>query len=446
MVSHNVLVITGDSIAPSMAGPGIRAVQLGTVLGVSHNVRVVTTGDFSPIESNIFIEQTTKRQLREHADWADVILFQGFILAQYPWLKYSDALLIADLYDPLHLEQLEDTHSEEIEARTELIRGTVAAVTQQLRYADFIICASEKQRDFWLGYLSALGRVNPANYVQDSSLGELIAVVPFGISEDDPVQDQPGIRGVVPGISDNDFVLLWGGGIYNWFDPLTLIHAVKQVSLTHPEVKLFFMGIAHPNPMFTEYSMSDKAILLSEELGIRDKHVFFNESWVPFDERANFLLDANVGVSTHYVHLETAFSFRTRLLDYLWAGLPIIATEGDNFAPIIEHYHLGAVVDENDVESCVEAIISMIENPQLLEKYSRNVSQVRERFRWSKVAQPLLDFVEKGEHSADFQRPIGTIPLHVKRDYWITGKYRGARMAFNEGGLKLVLRKLSGKG
>jgi hypothetical protein len=25
-------------------------------------------------------------------------------------------------------------------------------------------------------------------------------------------------------------VLLWGGGIYNWFDPLTLIRAVGEVA------------------------------------------------------------------------------------------------------------------------------------------------------------------------------------------------------------------------
>ena len=445
MASRNVLIITGDSIAPAMAGPGIRALQLGAVIGASHNVRVVTTGDFAPIDIDIFVEKTSKRQLREHANWADIILFQGFILAQHPWLKYSDALLVADLYDPLHLEQLEDTHSDQIESRTKSIRSTVAAITEQLRYADFIICASEKQRDFWLGYLSALGRVNPANYEQDSSLRELISVVPFGISDEDPVQKQSGIRGVIPGISQNDFVLLWGGGIYNWFDPLTLIQAVHQVSASHPEVKLFFMGIAHPNPMFTEYSMSDKAIQLSEQLGTRNKHVFFNELWVPFEERANFLLDANVGVSTHFVHLETAFSFRTRLLDYLWAGLPIIATEGDTFAPIIEHHQLGLVVDENDVQSCVNAIITMIENQQLRETYSRNVTNIRERFRWSKVAQPLLDFVERGNHSADYQRPVDNIPLHVTRDYWLVGKIRGAKIALDEGGFQLVIRKLTGR-
>ena len=56
-------------------------------------------------------------------------------------------------------------------------------------------------------------------------------------------------------------------------------------------------------------------------------------TWVPYDERADFLLDADLGVSTHLEHIETAYSFRTRVLDYWWAGLPVVATDGDTFAP-----------------------------------------------------------------------------------------------------------------
>ena len=54
----------------------------------------------------------------------------------------------------------------------------------------------------------------------------LLAVVPFGIQEDPPVQRRHGIRGATPGIGPDDKVILWGGGIYNWFDPLSLIRAV----------------------------------------------------------------------------------------------------------------------------------------------------------------------------------------------------------------------------
>jgi hypothetical protein len=39
------------------------------------------------------------------------------------------------------------------------------------------------------------------------------------------------------------------------------------------------------------------------------------------------LREADIGVSLHREDVETRYSFRTRVLDYLWAGLPIITTE-----------------------------------------------------------------------------------------------------------------------
>ena len=54
---------------------------------------------------------------------------------------------------------------------------------------------------------------------------------------------------------------------------------------------------------------------------------------MPYARRADYLLDADVGVSLHLDHIETAYSFRTRILDYLWAGLPILATSGDCSRP-----------------------------------------------------------------------------------------------------------------
>ena len=40
-----------------------------------------------------------------------------------------------------------------------------------------------------------------------------------------------------------------------------------------------------------------------------------------------YLTEADAGVSTHHEHIETTYSFRTRILDYLWASLPIVATD-----------------------------------------------------------------------------------------------------------------------
>src|SRR5690606_1607098 len=141
-----------------------------------------------------------------------------------------------------------------------------------------------------------------------------------------------------------DEVLLWGGGIYDWFDPLTLIRAVAELEKDHPRLRLVFMGLEHPNQRIPLMGAAKRAVQLAEELGVAGRSVIFNRDWVPYEERAGFLLDADIGVSTHLDHVETAFSFRTRILDYLWAGLPVVSTAGDGFAPIIEEHGLGAVV------------------------------------------------------------------------------------------------------
>jgi glycosyltransferase involved in cell wall biosynthesis len=77
---------------------------------------------------------------------------------------------------------------------------------------------------------------------------------------------------------------------------------------------------------------------------------------VPYDERQNFLLEADVGVSTHYQHLETTFAFRTRILDYLCAPLPIVTTRGDSFASLVEAGSLGVSVEQRDVDGLADAL------------------------------------------------------------------------------------------
>jgi len=56
---------------------------------------------------------------------------------------------------------------------------------------------------------------------QGKNLEKLLTVVPFGVSDDPPRRTRTALKGVVPGIGADDHVILWGGGVYNWLDPLT---------------------------------------------------------------------------------------------------------------------------------------------------------------------------------------------------------------------------------
>jgi hypothetical protein len=102
-------------------------------------------------------------------------------------------------------------------------------------------------------------------------------------------------------------------------------------------------------------------------------------------------LESDVGVSIHSEDIETRFSFRTRVLEYLWAGLPVIATEGDAMADLVRAHDLGAVVRCRDAESLAAALVDLSE-PKRRTACSERVRRVADGFLWSKVAAPLADY------------------------------------------------------
>src|SRR5262249_22259839 len=213
--------------------------------------------------------------------------------AENPVIETSQKIVVCDIYDPFHLEQLEQARDLNRQERRETVQGCIGVLNQQLARGDLFLCASAKQRDFWLGQLSGIGRINPLTYDADETMRELVRVVPFGVSDSPPVHTRRALKGVVPGIGEHDKVILWGGGIYNWFDPLTLLRAVDKLRARLPNVRLYFLGLKHPNPHVPEMRMAVAAQELADELALTNTHAFFNEGWVDYDERQNYFLEAD---------------------------------------------------------------------------------------------------------------------------------------------------------
>jgi GT2 family glycosyltransferase/glycosyltransferase involved in cell wall biosynthesis len=448
---RRVVVVTGEPLKPAMAGPAIRAWEMAKALSVEHEVTLVTLSPVCQVSHPQFtVTSAGARAMRSLERWGDIIIFQGLLLEIYPWLKKSNKVVVADIYDPFHLEVLEQAKDEGEKLRAKAAKDTTLALNEQLRRGDFFLCASDKQRDFWLGQLAAVDRINPLTYDQDETLASLIVPVPFGVPDEVPVHTRQVLKGVVPGIGDDDKVILWGGGVYNWFDPLTLIRAVQQLHARHPDVRLFFLGMKHPNPDVPDMRMAWETRQLSDALGLTDKVVFFNETWVRYEDRQNYLLEADLGVSTHLDHIETAFSFRTRILDYLWAGLPVVATEGDALGEAIDAHGLGATVPPGDAAALEVALETFLFDEERIGLARAAVSAYAPTLTWSRSLEPLLRFCRSPQRAPDLVDALGEADAGGRaflagsrpslREDWAK-----AKLFFSEGGLRHVLRKASGR-
>jgi glycosyltransferase involved in cell wall biosynthesis len=394
-----VLVVTGEPLSENLAGPAIRALEISKFLVQDFDVLLATTKGNSLKHETVSTISTRHRKLNLLVDWADIVIFQGLLISENPWLADTEKILIADVYDPFHLEILEQRKQQGINNRLKGSRDTTDALNRQLRRADYFICASERQRSLWLGQLAAEGRVNPYTYDASSDLRRLIDVVPFGVSSKSPEKKNDPIRKLFPQIKSDDVVALWAGGVYDWLDPQVIVRAVKK--LNNPKLKLVFMGLKHPNSDIPVMSAVKELRDLSNELSMTNSSVFFVEDWVNYEERAQFLLSADFGVSSHKEHIETQFSFRTRLLDHFWTGLPTISTTGDALAEVIESNKAGLTVKISDVDDWVNALSKMISDESLRKTFKANSLNLSQNYTWNKVLEPLYKFIKTATPAAD---------------------------------------------
>jgi GT2 family glycosyltransferase/glycosyltransferase involved in cell wall biosynthesis len=454
---RKIVVLTGDAITARMAGPAIRAWHMAQLLAAEHDVRLVSLNKHhEPVDAPFPVLTVTRHTLPDHITWADIVVLQGHAMEMAPELKNADStkIVVCDIYDPMHLELLEQAKDLGDEHRALHVASVTKVINDQLRRGDFFLCASQRQRHFWLGHLAALGRLTPRLYDADPTAESLLAVAPFGLASKPPTRTGPGIRNVLPGIGDTDKVVLWAGGVYNWFDPLTLVTAIAELAKRRNDVRLVFLGMRHPNPDVPDMDIATQTRALATRLDLTGKHVFFNDGWVPYADRQNWLLDANCGVTTHFDHIETTFAFRTRVLDYLWAKLPIVTTDGDSFADLVRAEGLGVVVPPSDSAALAAALDRVLYDEEFASAARERITEVRERFTWERVLTPLTEFCRDPRPAADRlttaplvrAEPLSAVGL-VRRDVALVKEYLAmggpGELARRVAGR---LRRLSGRG
>jgi glycosyltransferase involved in cell wall biosynthesis len=427
-----VLLIASDTIGKQMAGSGIRYWNLARVLGrqqpVTLAIPAATTLTPPPGVTLVPYGAPDADEDRRGRKLAELIAEHQVIVAQHLPYLYADTdlltsrFLVIDLYAPWILEKLEW-------ARTDPERGEparkddVAILNRLLSLGDFFLCASERQRDFWLGALAAAGRIEFEHAAADPGLRTLIDIVPFGLPEAPPEKTGPGPRGTIAGIGPDDTVLLWNGGLWNWLDPLTAIRATHLLAAGDPGIRLVFMGTRSPVGWAAEMGIVTQARELARDLGLLDRHVFFND-WVPYDARQNWLLEADLTVSLHAVTAESRYSFRTRVLDNLWCGVPTVATEGDVLADLIHEEGIGLTVPPDDPGAVAEAVRQILD-PARRDAVRDTIASVAQRYTWERASEPLLAFCREPRRigKARGNDSVAAYIHNLERTYSETAQY-----------------------
>ncbi len=403
MSPRRIVVTCSDVVGPAMAGPAIRAVELGRVLAqCGHDVVVCAPRVDGPAPAGVeLVEVAGEGALRAAVEGADAVVGFAATLADQPWVFNTGIPVVVDAYDPGLFETLERFRGAPLNEQRDWVRDAGRHLTAPLRRADLVLVASERQRHLVLGLLAAEGRINPRTWVEDPTLRQLCAVVPFGTGAEVPEARPDGpLRRGGPLVAEGAVVALWGGGLYEWLDPLLLVEAVARCA--DPRLTAVFLAGPHPTPAVGRLPLVDRVRERAEELGLLGDRVVLVEQWVPYAERGAWLTGADIGVSLHHDHLETTFAFRTRILDYLWAGLPVVCSDGDHFAEVVARDGLGAVVPIGDAAALAATLDALAgEAAADADARRQRTARAAEAARWPVVAAPLVEWLRAPRLAAD---------------------------------------------
>jgi glycosyltransferase involved in cell wall biosynthesis len=175
--------------------------------------------------------------------------------------------------------------------------------------------------------------------------------------------------------------------------------ALRLIRAHEPRAVLVFPGTVHPNPKIGEAASLAREIreTVATDPELR-ANVFFH-GWVDYEDWGSILAESAVALSLHHDSLETRLAFRSRVLEYIWAGLPVVATGGDVLAEIISRRDLGQVVPAGAPEAVARAVLSLLREP--VERRSEAFAAARGELIWEKNLRPLIRFCENPRPAAD---------------------------------------------
>jgi glycosyltransferase involved in cell wall biosynthesis len=186
-------------------------------------------------------------------------------------------------------------------------------------------------------------------------------------------------------LSNGKQTILYAGTISEEWGIMKLLQAVVIVKERYPEISLLILGKTRHN---YEYVISK----FINEHSLLDNVQFLG--FVPYQKLFGHLQTVFAGI----VPMQPVNKFKLvgngtsrKVFEYMNAGLPVVASDFGELAQAVREEQCGILVDSTKPEQIAEAIIYLLENPDIAsEMGKRGRKAVKEKYNWGIESEKLL--------------------------------------------------------
>jgi glycosyltransferase involved in cell wall biosynthesis len=387
MTTKRVLALTTSPLPVGSRitdGPGFRMWSILKELGKEHSIHVLSLYESYHNRSPAPRVQTTPEGFQIESPSHRPPIIQGRIRAIAPdilYLPWQCTLFLgrANLKIPTILDYVGPGLLEEFVAHGRIPSELVRLFLDSFGYGDLILTTTNRERYFLIGLITASERLSRVHYDRSDPLVAVVRMTPPSAND---------VPRPAPTRSPGDpITVLLAGAFLPWYDYTPLAQAVSALEpQLASKVNVLVVG---GNPRKPEMVDRVQKTLTAGNNASCFKFV----GLVPFADRLRLYHQADVALSIGANSVEDELSARTRVVDYLGAGLPILSSGRDEYAT--EIIEAGAGFRYESASELARWFGRLVREPLLLSQAQSHIPPLLEStFNGARAARPVIEFIE----------------------------------------------------
>lgn len=370
-------------IGSVLLSPEIRLIHMaGELAKAGFSVKLVLSECLIRLPEEVEPWFGNPRQLPAEPD--DFVIANPFLPFLVLWnLFRGKSRLVVDFYS-VHLPEFiqeESLHTPrvfDVQRRRIWLRYRWLA-----RKATWCIFSNPEQLAFLCGGLSHQASISDLRLA--SSLPAKSIFCPMGI---DPSEIAVGYPNPYPSLLHDRSIFLWGGGIWPWMDLAPLLDAFVILQKRGSKACLYFLSGAAADSSNRLSHPVEKVKKRAESLGILNANVFLNPNSVPFNSRISYVEYCTAGILCNPPTIESACSWRTRILDLLLAGRSAVVAGYDPLSDELAGKNAIEYISLNPAE--IADAVERLESSEHREILESQIKSLSKKHSWEITMSPLI--------------------------------------------------------
>lgn len=266
-----------------------------------------------------------------------------------------------------------------------------------LRRADHFSVSSRRQGYAVYGELGAVGRLNRHTFKEEFTSFIPPSFDPYHIQN--PGLDKSALLEMIPG---DAFVVLWSGGFNTWTNVDCLANALDMAMEQCPDMHFVSTGGALLG--FDELTYPRFQALVEKSEHVDRYHLL---GWVDARELPAVYAQSDLALCVDSPNVETMFGTRTRIVNLIAAGLPVLATRGSEIVEDLERHQALLASEPDNPRSLADELVSAYRQKANLKSLAdRSRKIVLDQYNFANNAKMLLEWAANPRFASDNEKKV----------------------------------------